>query len=149
MTHHCVQLLWGGSGSDRLDLAQDTHVCGSMRTCLLLEAILMDTWDSTGALVLLIGVATPPFRFPGLSKSSFMAKRGTFIQSPALNPSNNSEGSAGIIFMPVVGTRDVSWGTVADLWVELKNLDNVILSPASSFLYITSQALSYLSPLVN
>lgn len=78
-----------------------------------------------------------------------MAKRGTFIQSPALNPSNNSEGSAGIIFMPVVGTRDVSWGTVADLWVELKNLDNVILSPASSFLYITSQALSYLSPLVN
>lgn len=66
-----------------------------------------------------------------------MVKRGTFIQSHALNLTNNSEGSARIIFMPVVGTRDVSWGTVADLWVELKNLDNVVLRPVSSF--FTSQ----------
>lgn len=81
-----------------------------------------------------IGVATPPFCLQelGLSTSSFMVKRGPFIKSHALNLNSNSEASAGIIFMPVVGTRDVSWGTLADLWVELKNLDNVILSPASS-----------------
>lgn len=38
-----------------------------------------------------------------------------------------------IFFVPVAGGRNVSWGTVADLWVELKDLDNVILSPSSSF----------------
>lgn len=58
-----MQLLWGGSGSDRLDLAQDTHIWGGMSTCLLLEAILMDVWYSVGALVLLTGVVTPPFCF--------------------------------------------------------------------------------------
>lgn len=147
-----MPLVWCRSG--RLALAQDTHICGGVSTCLVLGAILLDMWCSNDALVLLTVVAAPAFssfQELGLSTPSFMAKRGIFIEIHSSSLNNTSGVSTGIIFMSQVGTRDFSWDMVADLWIEPKNLDTWFWVQHPAF-HITNrllQALSYLSPLMD
>lgn len=82
----------GMAGSGTLALAEDTHICSSVSTFLLLGAILLDIRCSRGALVLLTVIAASPFSFQecGLSTSSFTVKRGIFIEINSLSLRNVS-----------------------------------------------------------
>lgn len=98
-----MHLVWCGSGT--LALAEDTNICRSVSTFLLLGTIFLDIWCSSGALVLLAVIAAPPFIFQecGLSTSSFTVKRGIFIETQSLSLSNVSGVGTWIIFMSEVG----------------------------------------------